>query len=320
MDNLKFSHDKAGHEVLLKGRHQVMMEWEKPYMHACIDFLKPTSHDEVLEVGFGCGYASHQIQSYKPKSHTIIECSPEVLKKARAFAKDHPGVKIIEGTWQEQLKKLGKFDVVFLDDYPLETDAEIDAIVKKEEGALHILEEGKEKMRHIEKQFPSLKKMVYSNSDLDALFQTIQNERHDGRFLYRFFVDLASSGQISQSQCEHMIDRLLKAKRILPEEIHKEKKIEKVDFSKIHVGGDRLFDFLEVCLKDHMRKGARFSCYLNSSRSRYEDRHFFEKIISNPYLEFVEKKIPVNVPEHCTYYKDKEALVIKVTKVEDPKA
>ena len=58
--------DKYGKEILLQdGKHQVMMEWEKPYMEACIDKLQPKG--DVLEIGFGMGYSATAIQKYKPK-------------------------------------------------------------------------------------------------------------------------------------------------------------------------------------------------------------------------------------------------------------
>ena len=60
-----------------------MMEWEKPYMEKLVSLLKITRNCEVLEIGFGCGYSANKIQSYKPKSHTIIDCSPDVIKRAK---------------------------------------------------------------------------------------------------------------------------------------------------------------------------------------------------------------------------------------------
>ena len=50
-----FQIDNNNQEILLSAaNHQVMMEWEKPYMEACIDELKPKGN--VLEIGFGMGY------------------------------------------------------------------------------------------------------------------------------------------------------------------------------------------------------------------------------------------------------------------------
>ena len=110
--------DEHGKEILLQdNEHQVMMEWEKPYMEACIDKLQPKG--DVLEIGFGMGYSATQIQKYKPKSHTIIEMDPMVIKRLEEWAKDYDNIIIVEGTWQSQMKNLGKFDEIFFDDFPL---------------------------------------------------------------------------------------------------------------------------------------------------------------------------------------------------------
>jgi len=111
--------DQDFKELLLSDQKgQVMMEWEQPYMEACIDLLKPRG--DVLEVGFGCGYSANHIQTYNPKSHTIVECDPIVLQKLDLWAKDKSNVKIVKGRWQEVIQQLGIFDEIFLDDFPLE--------------------------------------------------------------------------------------------------------------------------------------------------------------------------------------------------------
>ena len=116
--------DENGSELLLReGGEQVMMEWEKPYMEAIINKIKPTGH--VLEIGFGCGYSSTAIQNYNPKSHTIIECHPVVIKKLNKWSKQYKNINIVEGYWQQQLHNLGNFDFIFFDDYPLEVFDEI---------------------------------------------------------------------------------------------------------------------------------------------------------------------------------------------------
>lgn len=112
--------DEQGKEVLESADGtQVMMEWERPYMVRCVDALKISAECDVMEVGFGCAYSAERIQHWKPRSHTIIECSPPVLVRLREWAKDKPSVKIVEGTWQSTLSTLGVFDAVFFDDFPL---------------------------------------------------------------------------------------------------------------------------------------------------------------------------------------------------------
>ena len=129
----QYKTDEYGKEILLQdNKHQVMMEWEKPYMEACIDKLQPKG--DVLEIGFGMGYSATQIQKYKPKSHTIIEMDSIVIKKLKEWAKDYDNIIIVEGTWQSQMKNLGKFDEIFFDDFPLkepENDFEKKLLVER---------------------------------------------------------------------------------------------------------------------------------------------------------------------------------------------
>ena len=67
-----------------KGKNRViMMEWEKPYMEACVDHMAINSSSVVLEIGFGLGYSATRIQSYRPKRHVIIGTSFSCCKCRR---------------------------------------------------------------------------------------------------------------------------------------------------------------------------------------------------------------------------------------------
>lgn len=117
MDNT-YTKDANDQEIVVdKTGFQVMMEWEKPYMKALIDNLNPIGN--VLEIGFGLGYSASNIQKKNITSHTIIEPDNTTIKICRDWAsqQQHP-VTIIQGTWQEQLSNLGKFDSIFFDDAP----------------------------------------------------------------------------------------------------------------------------------------------------------------------------------------------------------
>jgi hypothetical protein len=114
-----FTKDEFGKDLLLDTHtgYQTMMEWEKPYMKAIIDRLSPKG--DVLEIGFGMGYSADEIQKHDISSHTIIESDPIVLKKLKEWAtKQKHKVIIVEGSWQDKLKDLGKFDSIFFDDAP----------------------------------------------------------------------------------------------------------------------------------------------------------------------------------------------------------
>lgn len=124
-DSFFFSTDRDGNEQLLDvDGLQVMMKWEKSYMEECAKELNIDSQCDVLEVGFGCGYSANRIQAYKPRSHTIIECSDAVLERLHEWGADKPNVNIVEGTWQSRLPDLGLFDCIFFDDYGLPGRAE----------------------------------------------------------------------------------------------------------------------------------------------------------------------------------------------------
>tara|TARA_Y100000768_G_scaffold386940_1_gene376649 strand:+ start:745 stop:2112 length:1368 start_codon:yes stop_codon:yes gene_type:complete len=118
--NPEYTKDENGKELLTiteKGDN-IMMEWEKPYMEACIEKLNPSG--DILEIGFGLGYSATAIQNYSGvKKHTIIDCSPEVWTKIEEFKKGHPTVELIKGRWEDVLRTLGKFDCIFFDDHPL---------------------------------------------------------------------------------------------------------------------------------------------------------------------------------------------------------
>ena len=121
---LVYTTDIHGKEILQneKGNHQVMMEWEKPYMQKCIDYLDPVG--SVLEIGFGLGYSAKAICFKKNvKKYTIIECSPIVWKKIEEFKtnilEQRSDIKIylVKGRWEDVLSEVGVFDCVFFDDY-----------------------------------------------------------------------------------------------------------------------------------------------------------------------------------------------------------
>jgi hypothetical protein len=117
---LEYAKDQNNQEILQDetGRHQVMMEWEKPYMVECINKLDPRG--DVLEIGFGMGYSATAILSHSAiTSYTVIECSPPVWDKVDEFRAKHPHVPInlVKGRWEDVLLTLGKYDSIFFDDY-----------------------------------------------------------------------------------------------------------------------------------------------------------------------------------------------------------
>lgn len=128
--SLTYKKDIYGKEILVDAKGgQVMMEWEKKYMKACINALSP--HGDVLEIGFGMGYSASRIMSYTPNSYTIVECDDNVIKRIKDWAKGYPNQKIIiiKGKWQDIIPTIGKFDSIFFDDFP--NDREIPTITDR---------------------------------------------------------------------------------------------------------------------------------------------------------------------------------------------
>jgi len=94
----------------------VMMRWEDEIMRLSSKWVTYNQGD-ILEFGFGMGLSAGHIQSYKPKSHTIIEIHPEIAKKAEEWAKDKPGVKIINADWWDVKDDLEMYDGIFFDTF-----------------------------------------------------------------------------------------------------------------------------------------------------------------------------------------------------------
>jgi hypothetical protein len=121
---LLYTKDENNEDILQdeSGSYQVMMEWEKPYMEACIEKLNP--YGSVLEIGFGLGYSATKICTYKDvNEYTVIECNPLVWEKFEEWKKNElikrPELKIniIKGRWQDVLAVSDIYDSVFFDDY-----------------------------------------------------------------------------------------------------------------------------------------------------------------------------------------------------------
>lgn len=311
---MEYAKDEFGKEILLKdGKFQVMMEWEKPYMEACIDALQPFG--DVLEIGFGCGYSATRIQSFKPKSHTIIEFHPMVAQKARAWAKQYPNVRIIEGTWQDQLSSLGVFDAIFFDDYPLESEEQMNNLEKEKQQSHALLQKGNQLIQEVSKTLPFLHEMVYADADLDELIDhVLKNKSLPVDHLCRFLMELCMRKQITAEQKNRVIHRL-QEEGIAVSEASSGPAPAQQKFQ-FRGPNERLLTFLQKALNGHMRKGSRFSCFLSSSASKYEDPKFVDAVICNPYLDYTEHTIEIDVPSNCDYYSENQALVIVVTKME----
>ena len=104
----------------------VMMDWEQPLMEAHAHSLLAAAEagsTAVLNIGFGLGLVDAALQERRPASHTIIEAHPDVLARMRRDGwAARPGVRLLEGTWQQVLPRLcdaaaPPFDAIFFDTF-----------------------------------------------------------------------------------------------------------------------------------------------------------------------------------------------------------
>ena len=253
------------------------VEWEKPYLEALVDALCPSG--DVLEVGFGSGYAAARIQTHQPKHHTIIEAEPKIFEQAVQWAESRSNVTVIRGTWQEILPELGRFDAIFFNDCNF--DAETEVHQQKGRAALN---SGKELESWVEEKVPLLKSLQYTDDDLDAFYK--ENGKQFPYEMACFMRELQCKGQISSEQYEQMIYRH-QLERVTPQT---KLSVQKSCFPM----KDNTKDFLEICLKNHMRSGTVFSCFSNNPASKYDCPWFFEHVITNPSLEYQESWMAVD--------------------------
>jgi hypothetical protein len=126
---LVYKKDKAGKDILCdkEEKHQVMMEWEKPYMEESIKVLNPFG--KVLEIGFGLGYTATKLCSFaNVTEYNVIECTPIVWDKFDEFKSEQqvlrPELKVnlIKGRWEDVLQTTGIYDCIYFDDYVLSSN------------------------------------------------------------------------------------------------------------------------------------------------------------------------------------------------------
>nr|GAT56337.1 predicted protein [Mycena chlorophos] len=108
----------------------VMMGWESNIMASSVERMSAGCEKKngvhVLNVGFGLGIIDTLFQTLSPSLHVIVEAHPDVLKHMRARGwYDKPGVKILEGRWQDFINEEnlasvvpeGGFDMVYTDSF-----------------------------------------------------------------------------------------------------------------------------------------------------------------------------------------------------------
>lgn len=81
----------------------------------------------ILEVGYGLGVFSDEIEKYDLKKHCIVECHPQLIENAECKYKNKKHVEVFCGFWQDYTPNI-LFDAVFYDVTVLDQDA-VDSLI-----------------------------------------------------------------------------------------------------------------------------------------------------------------------------------------------
>lgn len=274
--------------ISLDNKSKIITAWKKAYVETVIKALKPKG--DVLQLGYGLNDAATLIQLYKPKSHTIIEPNSDIVKEAKLWAQLYPQVKIIQEPWEKALPRLGQFDTIFFNDV---MENELD-IVKQltPSQAQEFSDKAKEYLNMLEKEISQIE-VKFTDQDIEDFYQ--QDGQYRLKELPGFFKSLKTRGFITDKQYVNAMK-----KYAIKEEGKKESK------------KDPLLQFLEECFKTHMHKGSRFSALLSDLNSKFEDPLFFDKIITNPDVDYKEEMTPLNVPDF--QFNDVPVMVVEKLK------
>jgi spermidine synthase len=154
----------------------VMERWETPMLQRQIDLLDVKDKD-VLEIGYGMGITSEMIQKSGPKSHTIIECHPQVINYAKSTFPYINNVNLIGDFWQNVIMSLGKFDRIFYDPHLDDYDAFFQIVDMKlrEDGIFSYFHwenfHRKESLYNVERESYNITRYFVNGSKKDIVIQ-----------------------------------------------------------------------------------------------------------------------------------------------------
>lgn len=277
-------------ELSEESKLQALRVWKKVYLKLLVDALAP--HEAVLQVGFDQD-AANQIQGYKPVSHTVIERDPSKVQQALKWAEGGQGRKVVAEGWDLALPALGKFNSILYSDYSNADDSQTINYLFTEQ-ILSEISKAKGYLKELEDSMAQVS-AKYSDEDLENFY--LQKGQFNKDKLGLFFLSLRDNKNITQDQYARAV---------------KKYGLENFQQQKLTFIVDHCVDMLlclEQCLAKHMEVGAKFVGFSNNIISKYEDPFFFERIITNPSIDFKEKLIPVDIEG-----KKFEALVMSVEK------
>lgn len=225
---------------------------------------------DVLQLGVGRRSVSEAIRTHTPTPHTLIPLDEE---------------------WQETLSKQKLFDtILFIPPYHHFEEGDVT-------DELSLVTDGRKMIQEIENQFTCLKKIVYTDTDIDHFFNFLERDTLvDPKHFLHFFAELEGKGNITPGQREAILLRL-ETEGLVSKELLETYDTQEAAPTARENWATRenalFFSALKECLAHHMKKGAVFRGYLYNVHSKLEDNTFFDEIVNNPFLEYKEERMPL---------------------------
>ena len=147
---------------------EIMEDWQVPLMQAMADVVTE-NHGDVLEIGFGRGVSASFIQNRGVRSHTVIECNDDIVRRFKIWREDYPDsdIRLEHGLWQEVVERLDQFDAVFFHTYPLTDEELVETIGASSTFAEHFFP-------HAAKLLRKGGVFTYLSNEMDSLGRTHQ--------------------------------------------------------------------------------------------------------------------------------------------------
>ena len=106
---------KKGNYLMIKDRDVMGYLEEDTIKENALQLCKIIKPKKILEIGYGLGFTATTFQDYGVEEHTIIEAHPVIYKKAKEWAKNFKGIKVINSFIQDFKYNKKDYDLVFDD-------------------------------------------------------------------------------------------------------------------------------------------------------------------------------------------------------------
>jgi hypothetical protein len=310
-EGIHYGTDDKGKKFLIKGQSEILaMDWEKPYLEACVAALEVKG--DVLEIGFNLGIAAEAIHKSRPNSHTIIEGHPALLEALQFWAQGKKGVTISEGQWEKQLRSQSKFDTIFLNRI-LPSELNEGYALDKEEELKDQIEECNELKEALAIQLKMFRDVKFADKDLEDFKQHLEKRDDFTKDdVIAFVHGLAKQGNISDEQKKNFLKSYDKQSQKL--EPKATETLSMLDPAH-PLAADFFYNFIVYCLENHMNVGSSISSWIDIESFEANKGLIYSALNERGDVLMKEEYIPVLIPAGCQYYHAEEAVVFVVSKV-----